>query len=523
MTRKAFIILAIVLVAALALAACGGEEPTATPAPTATAVPTAMPAPTEPPAEEATAAPEAKATAEPEAEATAEPEAEATAEPAAEATAEPEAEATAEPAAEATAEPEAEAAAEPESAASAAASTFGVDAARQIRLIVNETDTPLAAVSPDGARLAWIQSNRTGLFRSVGQLCFFTFANAAKSCVDRLEGFNGFPYQLYWSADGASVAFTENPIQLGHESDIWVANAADGTVVNRTDDGLAGSWISAEQPSLDILPMWSATDGMIYFWRVVPQGEFQFTIGLYRVPPTEGDAELVRDLSDVFGSMVPTFDQNTLTMDSISALSPDGSTVAVALSDIGAETNLNLPARSIWLISVADPAAEPTQVMSSEDLQKGIPSFLAVPAVPVGLSWTADSAALVVGTFANNTHAPLMVYYHVDTANGASTPVVDFSGAESLDALFSTADNPIPLRFYSPWTASLAPDNLSLLMYSDLGGVGAVFQAMLPPDGSLPPSVASAQTPPLGGGVRSSRASDGKVVMFGVLFTMVPQ
>ena len=105
----------------------------------------------------------------------------------------------------------------------------------------------------------------------------------------------------------------------------------------------------------------------------------------------------------------------------------------------------------------------------------------------MGLSWTGDDAALVVNTFANDTHAPLQVYYYVDLAGGTSTPIVDFTTTTSHEGVYTVPESGVPLRYYSPWTASLSPDNMSLLMYSDLGGVGSVFQAMLPPDGSLPP------------------------------------
>ena len=67
------------------------------------------------------------------------------------------------PEAEATAMPEAEA------AAPAAGVAYTVQDARQVYEIVNEKDTPLAAVSSDGAYLTWIQSRKTGLFRSVGR------------------------------------------------------------------------------------------------------------------------------------------------------------------------------------------------------------------------------------------------------------------------------------------------------------------------------------------------------------------
>jgi hypothetical protein len=210
------------------------------------------------------------------------------------------------------------------------------------------------------------------------------------------------------------------------------------------------------------------------------------------------------------------YDMTNISMDSVSAISPDGTKVAASLTEWA---NWSATDRNVWMIDVADVEAEPQVLMTNEDFQSGFPIWQNLPGNPTGLSWTGDSASVVVATFSNDTHSPLNVYYNVDIASGEFAPTVDFSGVESLDALFEPAESGIPLRFYSPWTASLSPANDSVVMFSDLGGTAGVMQSILPPDGELPPLLAAADSPLSGGSSRSSRSVTGKVLMFGVLFT----
>ncbi len=388
--------------------------------------------------------------------------------------------------------------------------------ARQLTEIINENSPAFAAVSPDGNYIVWAQSGSKR--RAPGQFCLFTFSNADKTCTDVPEEYQGYPYQLYWSPDSTQVAFTESPVTLGNESDIWVFNVADGSFVNRTDDGVTGSYVQAEPGSyaLDIMPMWSQVDGQIYFWRVVPQGDSEFLTAIYSVDPNEGEAVEVRDLSEVMAGQLPLYDINYISMDGMSALSPDGTKVAAALTEV---VNFGVTNNGLWVIDIADVEAEPQMLMTNDDFQAAYPVWQNLPGVPQGLSWTGDSGAVVVNTFSNDTHAPLQVYYNVDVASGEITPVVDFSSVESLDALFDPTADGIPFRYYSPWTASLSPANDSVIMFNNLGGTAGVMQGMLPPSGELPPVLAAADSPLSGGTARSSRSVDGKVLIYGVLLT----
>lgn len=540
--------LTLLAVSVLLLAACGGSpSPTPVP-PTATAVPVATDTPAPPPAEEPTAEPEAEeATPEPveeEAEAaTAEPaEEEATPEPAEEpseeeAAAEATEEATEEPAAEPTpaaeeeaeeAQPEAPAegeAADEEAGAAAVppvateATGFTVTAMRRVTDIINERFALMATIAPDGSAIAYLQlAGRRGARER--NLCIFTFSNANIQCYPAPDGYVSTPYALFWSPDSAAIAFSENPIQLGHESDIWLFRLAEGEFINLTDDGVTGSFrrAGATIDTLDYMPMWNETDGQLYFWRGgFPEGLPNLTLALYRIDPAGGEPELVRDVTDEISSPLLTVASDSFYLNGPAALSPDGSQVAVLLQTFG--DDFSLSAMGLWVIDLADPTAAPRLFAETDDLQEVLPGSQNLPAVPRGLAWTADGGVVLAATSRDH-HAPLLLFYYFDS-EGMMTPVVDFSQAETLGDLFTvTSPAGLPLRAYSPWTASLAPDRASLLLYNDLTGVNGLFQAMLPPDGDFPALVFNGDSNSFETDPRSSVAANGMMIMYGLLFTL---
>ncbi len=510
-------LLTLLTASALLLAACGGSS-TPTPAP-----PTAVPAPTETPAP----ANDDKAVAEPDAEEAEGAEEVATEEATVEAEAEAEGveeEATVE--AEAEVETEVEATATPTEEATeiitgtTAATDFTVTAMRSVAAVINQNWAPMATIAPDGSAIAYIeQTGRLG--NRTRNLCIFTFSNANVLCYTAPDEYLGSPYALFWSPDSTAIAFTENPIQLGHESDIWLFRLGDQEFVNLTDDGITGafSWSDVEINALDYMPMWNPNDGQLYFWRAgLPTGLPNLTLALYRIDPAGGEPELVRDITDEISAPFLHVNRESFFLDGPSALSPDGTQVAVLLQTISSDFARSQ--RGLWLIDLDDDAA-PRLLAETADLQDVLPGSQNLPAEPQGLAWTADGG-LVLAATSKDTHAPLVLLYYFDSA-GAMTPVVDFSQAETLGDLFNiTSDAGLPLRAYSPWTASLSPDGASLLMYNDLTGANGIFQATLPPDGEFPPLIFSGDSVSFERDPRSSVASNGLLIMYGLLFTLEP-
>lgn len=402
-----------------------------------------------------------------------------------------------------------------------------VDSARPVTSILNEKTAYLATVSPDGNYIAWGKQTGRGRNR-VSQLCVFEFETAGKQCSDLSpKVFNGYPYQFQWSPDSLTIAFSENPMAMGSESDIWLFDRKAGTFTDLTDDGLVGNWssmsASGEKPQLDFLPMWHPTDGQIYFWRVVPLGNMRFTIGVYRIAPDGGETELVRDLTTDFAAQAPLFDYEEFFLDGVSALSPDGNTLAVIMASFN---DMGTTQTALWTIDLADDTVEPQQLADMSDFLAARPEWAQdYPPQAQGLSWTGDGAGIVV--VSNNsvsTSMPFQVYQYVDVAGGAITPIVDFSGIAEMDDYMTPAPgSDLPWRAYSPWTGSLSPAGDKLLMINDLGGTVALFTAPLPPTGDLPVVSASTEDSPTSGVATASRGEGGKVLAYGLLLTITEE
>jgi Tol biopolymer transport system component len=479
--RKLMILFAIALAALFVLTACGGNEPE--PEPTTAAADSA--------------------------------------EPAAEAAEESVEQVTEEAAEEAGAETEAtdEATEEASEEGAENATSLELVSARPVTEVVSDRDAVLATLSPDGSHIAWITRDGRGR-KAVGELCLFGFDGATKNCFAAPEEFDSYPYQLAWAPDSSAIAFTENVVVAGLESDLWIFNVADGSFANRTDDGVYGAWNVGEDAfALDLLPMWSPDSSSVYFWRVEPLGDLQYNLGVFQVGASEGEAEQVLDLTDSMAGFLPRYSQSNFALDGMSALSPDGSQIAVLLTDMSSDMLYGATPVTLWLLDLAG-TTEPTELMTSDQLQAALPTWQNLPANPQGVSWMGDGSAVVVNAFSNDTHSPLNLYYYVDVASGDATPVVDFSGAASMEDLFSVEETPIPLRYYAPWTASLTGDDASLVMFNDLGGTAGVLEATLPPAGALPEVLRTAESLSLiPTGVLSSRSDDGKVLMSGILFS----
>lgn len=392
-----------------------------------------------------------------------------------------------------------------------------VESARALPAVLNEQNAWFSALSPDGAHIAYYLESGRGKDR-VSQICIYTFDGAGKKCYNLpADKWLGYPYQLQWSPDGSMVTFTENPVEFGYDADIWVMKVADGTFSDITDDGVVGSW---RQPTgtpgsvVDYLPMWNPADGKIYFWRFQSSGEYMvFTVGIYRIAATGGDAELVQDLTQAIPMSTVLFKQEVFFMDGPSAMSPDGKNIAALVSTADEMGAVQV---SLWQIPVD--GTGPKQLMAPDAFNAALPEWSEWPAVPVGTAWTADSKGIVTFAVSNDTHTPFMVFYYTDVASGTSTPVVDFKSVADPEGYFEPAPGgTIPWRAYSPWSGSMSPKGDKVLMVTNLGGTIGLLTAQLPPSGSLPVISASTDSPSSTTASRSSRSVDGKVTVYGLL------
>ncbi len=401
------------------------------------------------------------------------------------------------------------------------AGTVTVESARAVSDVLNNNNAVFTAISPDGTMLVYGTSEGR-FWNTTRQVCVFTFANADVNCYDvDPKLYMGYPLAFNWSPDSTMVAFTENPIQLGYESDIWVLDTTDGSFSDLTDDGVVGSWVAAEPGSyaLDYQPMWDESSGDLYFWRSVPAADYTLSFALMKIPAGGGEAEQVQDVSDALSGMVIRWDSEAYFMDGPSSLSNDGTTVAFiaqALTDAMTDERTG-----VYTLDVG--SGEVTQVATMTDLAAAVPPFQESPTWAQGVQWTADSTGFVVLCTSVTSQLPLVLNYYIDLASGEMTPVVDFSSYETMDDLLAAPEGSIPPRYYSPWTASISPAGDKLFMLSDLAGVAGLLSSQLPPTGEDPDVVGAAETFSTMGGTRSSTSDTGKMVIYGFLLTTVEE
>jgi dipeptidyl aminopeptidase/acylaminoacyl peptidase len=402
------------------------------------------------------------------------------------------------------------------------ASSVTVESVRTLPAVVDEADPWFAALSPDGAHLAYYTEAGRGRDRT-GQICLYTFNSAAKMCYDLSRDlFLGYPYQLQWSPDSSMIAFTENPVDFGYDGDIWLFKVADSSFTNLTDDKATGSWrqeTGTPSPNVDYLPVWNPADGQIYFWRFASLGEYlKFTLGIYRVAPEGGEAELVRDLTQAVPVSVPVFTQEQYFLDGPSAISPDGQSLATLLTTLD---EFGVAQTGLWFINLADTEAVPQELMPPTAFNAALPVWQEFPAYPTGLAWTSDGQGVVAIAQSPSSHTPFTLFYYVDVESGSITPVVDFSSLPDPESYFEPAPgSDLLFRYFSPWTASLSPQGDKLLMVNDLGGVTSLLTAPLPPTGALPVVSAATEESTMSTASRSSRSQNGKMLVYGLLLTV---
>jgi hypothetical protein len=177
----------------------------------------------------------------------------------------------------------------------------------------------------------------------------------------------------------------------------------------------------------------------------------------------------------------------------------------------GAQTGL-------WLIDLADASVAPRQLITPGGFSAALPAWQNFPAYPTGLTWTADGKGILTLARSDDAHTPFTLFYYADVASDAVTPVVDFSGLPDRDAYYAIAPgSDLPIRYFSPWTGTLSSKGDKLLMLSDLAGVIGLLTAPLPPEEALPFVSAVAEGTTQSAATRSSRSSDGKVLLYGLL------
>ncbi len=395
-----------------------------------------------------------------------------------------------------------------------------VESERLVTDIIGDERALRAMISPDGSTIAWITQSGSGGDTTL-ELCAYTFANAVSQCLPFPDSFLGLPYQLMWSPDSSQIAFTENPISEGLESDIWLFTIDSGAFENRTDDGSTGAWrgLNADEFILDYFPMWNKADGSLYFFRSAPTMNLEFTLEVFRLPGDTGEPERVANYSELFTLQLLYFDDEFFYMDGVASISPDGKKIAFLMSSF--QNVPDVPANGLWVADLEVGNDTAVQFADTLDFQTALPLWQSAPASPVGLAWSADSAGIVVLTMSTNINLSIAPIYYFDSASGDMTSFVDFSGYEDVDS-YLTEPGPAGLSaaYYSPFTTAIAPEKARLMLYNNYAGISGFFVDELPPD-DMPPQFTYETTLP---GVvtvsRTSASTDGKLLIAGLMLTV---
>jgi len=373
----------------------------------------------------------------------------------------------------------------------------------------------LAMLSPDGSSIAYLKQIGSGV--SSLELCLYTFSDSSTNCHSLPEGYLSVPYQFYWSPDSTEIAFTENPISLGHESDIWVFDSVTGEYENRTDDGATGAWrgLNADEFVLDYLPMWNKADGDLYFLRSAPTMNLEFTLEVFRLS-SDVEPEKVADFTDSFSLQLPYFNEEFFYMEGVASISPDGERIAFLMSSF--ENVPDVPENGLWVADLEVGSNNPTQFADTMDFQTALPVWQTAPASPVGLAWSADSAGIVVLAKSTNINLTITPIYYFDSVSGDMTPVVDFSAYEDVDSyLTDPGVAELSGAYYSPFTTAIAPEKARIMLYNNYAGVSGFFVDELPPDDMPPQFTYKTTLPGVVTATRTSTSTDGKVLIAGLM------
>jgi hypothetical protein len=375
------------------------------------------------------------------------------------------------------------------------------------------------ALAPDGSAIAWYALGGSG------EICLLALPEYTVTCDPIPDRWRARGMQLYWSPDSAYVAWTGNFFQYFDEVDLMLYDVAARQVRNATDDGIV-KWDPIRR-SDETGPVWiDATftwgpDGYLYFVRDVLEDtqadRDTMRTGLYRLDPTGGEPELIRDLTGRFEiwSIYPSPEYN---LDGVLSISPDARQIAFVVR----YHELDAPQNGIYVMDLTGDAT-PVMVADTNDLQAGYPiprSGGSGPLYPMSVAWNMDGSGLYVWSSMPAEIPPLSIPHYIDLTSGVITPLLDFSTLETAELFKEDETTGYPPVFLMPRAVVLAPDGSGLLalhFWDDIAGLSA-FQLV---DGVPQQTLLLKSENELQAGGRfamSTLASDGTLLLWGTLF-----
>lgn len=146
------------------------------------------------------------------------------------------------------------------------------------------------SMSPDGQSFGVIEGNR---------MCVYGVDSLKRGPCAELKTGRMDTRSFAWSPDGTRLAFTEDIFRFFRESDIWVMDISSGELTNLTDDEVEGGMPKSQdaRANLDYVPTWSPDGTEILFGRTPMERSgaedrvrFASKTELYRIP-ADGSGE----------------------------------------------------------------------------------------------------------------------------------------------------------------------------------------------------------------------------------------
>ena len=291
------------------------------------------------------------------------------------------------------------------------------------------------SISPDGQWLAGVGPDRS--------FCVWDVASLVSDCHVLGQPIADSPLTtMAWAPDSSAVAFYLDVAVRFVDSDVYLYEIADRTVVNLTDDGFEGSLLDAEDVPGDLVPTWSPDSSELAFARSTVTEEGGTT--LMRVSRDGGEATEVVTVPGgeqlaVWTAMYWLADDTIV----FSVLGPDPENPANGIWRVGADGSgleqilAGTPEADIPQPMVADVTADgaTASVMSINRLTGG--SFLRQ-----AVFWTVDLATSAV--------APLPGSPAPGDEPAASTPIVLPKGPLPTAPAAFSPDGELALVAYRP-------------------------------------------------------------------------
>jgi hypothetical protein len=124
-----------------------------------------------------------------------------------------------------------------------------------------DVDGVVVSISPDGQWLA-------GIGPDSSTFCVWDVASLVPDCHDVGQPIAVGPLTtMAWAPDSSAVAFDLDFLVRFVDSDVYVYETDDSTVVDLTDDGFEGGLLDAEDVPADLAPTWSPDGSELAFAR----------------------------------------------------------------------------------------------------------------------------------------------------------------------------------------------------------------------------------------------------------------